>query len=279
MGRPSHGLVSLMVTLACCHTFYHKRKSVMLFFMHTRVIVLAAGKGTRMQSDMPKVLVPLNGRPMIQYLLDAIRASGVDARPVLVVGHQSDMVRQAIGDTVDYVEQKEQLGTGHAVRCAESLLAGKAENIIVLYGDHPFVRSETIAALNQLHEREGCVLSMMTAIVEDFNGWRAPFADFSRVIRDASGHIVSIAEVKDATPAERLITEVNPAFFAFKASWLWDNLKRITDKNAKGEYYLTDLVGMAMQQGETIASMAIDPSEAIGVNTRDHLMSAGFFAQ
>lgn len=245
--------------------------------MRTRVIVLAAGRGTRMQSDVPKVLVPLNGRPMIQYLLDAIRASGVDARPVLVVGHQSDMVRKAIGGGVDYVEQKEQLGTGHAAQCAEPLLAGRAENVIVLYGDHPFVRSETIAGLKELHEREGRVLSMMTATVEDFEGWRAPFADFSRVIRDASGRIVRIAEAKDATPAELIIREVNPAFFAFRAAWLWDNLKSITNKNAPGEYYLTDLVRIAIAQGERIASLSIDPSEAIGVNTREHLTSAGVF--
>lgn len=243
--------------------------------MKTRVIVLAAGKGTRMQSDIPKVLIPLNGRPMIQYLLDAIQASGADPRPVLVVGHQSDMVREHVGDGVEYAEQTEQLGTGHAVLCAESLLAGRADDVIVLYGDHPFVRPQTIAGLQQLHEREGCVLSMLTVIPDDFEAWRAPFADFSRVIRDASGRIVRIAEVKDATPAELAVREVNPAFFAFKAGWLWNNLKGITDNNAKGEYYLTDLVGMAMAQGQRIASMPIDPSEAIGVNTREHLASVG----
>ena len=224
-----------------------------------------------MQSDTPKVLVPLNGRPMIQHLLDAIKASGADQRPVLVVGHNADTLHSALGDSYDYVYQKEQLGTGHAVQCAESLLAGKAENIIVLYGDHPFVGTETIANLQALHEREGCVLSMMTSIVEDFNDWRAPFADFGRIVRDAEGRIISIVEAKDATSAERELREVNPAFFAFKADWLWNNLKKLRNDNAKGEYYLTDLVRIAITGGECLASMRIDPLESIGVNTPEHL--------
>ena len=239
--------------------------------MNTRVIVLAAGKGTRMQSDIPKVLVPLDGRPMIQYLLDAIRVSGADQRPVLVVGHHADVLRSTLGNSYDYVYQKEQLGTGHAVQCAESLLAGTTDNIIVLYGDHPFVGADTIAKLKTLHEREGCALSMMTSIVEDFNEWRVPFGDFGRIVRDAQGRIVSIVEAKDATSAERNIREVNPAFFAFKAPWLWENLKKLKSDNAKGEYYLTDLVHIAITGGECLASMPIDPTESIGVNTPEHL--------
>ncbi len=247
--------------------------------MNTRVVVLAAGKGTRMQSDIPKALVPLNGRPMIQHLLDAIRASGADPRPVLIVGHYADVLRSTLGDDYDYVYQKEQLGTGHAVQCAEPLLAGKTDTVIVLYGDHPFVRSGTIAKLKALHEREGCVLSLMTATVEDFKEWRIPFADFARIVRDARGKIVSVVEAKDATPAEREIKEVNPAFFAFKADWLWKNLKKLRNDNAKGEYYLTDLVQIAVAKGACVASLPISPQESIGVNTPEHLNAAAIIAR
>lgn len=242
--------------------------------MPTRVIVLAAGRGTRMQSEIPKVLVRLNGHPMVQYLLDAIRASGADPRPAVVVGHHADLLRRTLGSSYDYVLQEEQLGTGHAVGCAEALLAGKAENVMVLYGDHPFVRPETIASLRALHEREGRVLSMMTTTVEDFAGWRAPFADFGRIIRNAAGEIAAIVEVKDASPEERLIREVNPAFFCFDAAWLWKNLKSIKNNNAKREYYLTDLVRIAIDQGERIASININPLESIGVNSPDQLERA-----
>lgn len=224
-----------------------------------------------MQSEVPKVLVPLDGRPMIQYLLDAIRASGADDRPVLVVGHNADMLRAALGTGYDYVTQEEQLGTGHAVQCAESLISGKTDTAIVLYGDHPFVGKETIAALKELHEREGCAVSMMTTTVGDFQGWRAPFADFGRIVRDSQGRISAIVEAKDATPAQRQLREINPAFFAFKAPWLWENLKKLRNDNAKGEYYLTDLVHLAIEGGECLASMSIDPLESVGVNTPEHL--------
>lgn len=242
--------------------------------MHTRVIVLAAGKGTRMQLDMPKVLVPLNGRPMILYLLDAIRGSGVDPRPVLVVGHQSARVREAVGEGVDYVEQKEQLGTGHAVLCAEKLLSGAADQVIVLYGDHPFVRPERIRELQALQKREQCPLALLTVVADDFTGWRAPLADFSRIVRDASGRIIDDIQVKDATPAELRIREVNPALFCFSAAWLWPNLKKITKDNAAREYYLTDLTKIAIAEGACIASLSIDPREAIGVNAPEHLAAA-----
>lgn len=242
--------------------------------MDTRVIVLAAGKGTRMNGmngGLPKVLTPFNGHPMIAYLLDAVRASGVDARPVIVVGHNADFLRNSLGAAYDYVHQPEQLGTGHAVRCAEAALAGNAKTVIVLYGDHPFVQPQTIANLRALHEREGRVLSMMTTVVEDFNDWRSPFADFGRVLRDAAGNITGIVEVKDAVPDQLLIREVNPSFFCFAGSWLWKNLKKIDNNNAKREYYLTDLVRIAIDQGEEIASMDISPLESIGINTPEHL--------
>src|SRR3989344_590070 len=267
--------------------------------MKTRVVILAAGRGTRMNpirnnsdqsrdavpsmakgisngmnTKMPKVLLPFQGRPMIMHLLDAVKDSGVDPRPVIVTGFQAPLVELTLGSGYDYVRQNEQLGTGHAVACAESLLARCADTIIVLNGYHPLVRGTTIAALAQLHERELCVLSMMTAMLEDFTEWRASFADFGRVIRDQSKKITAIVEIKDATPEQREIREVNPNFFCFRASWLWPSIKKLGNNNAKGEYYLTDLVRIAIAEGECIASMNVSPREAIGLNTPEHLKLA-----
>jgi len=244
--------------------------------MQTRIVILAAGKGTRMRNgDLPKVLTPFRGRPIIRHLLDAVETSGVDPRPVIVVGYGADKVRNALGDDYEYVVQAEQLGTGHAVICAESALKDDAQNIIVLYGDHPFVRADTISSLLALHRQNACPISMLTVRLDDFEEWRAPFADFGRIIRDSTGSITGIAEAKDATPAERAIHEVNPAFFCFDAAWLWAHVRLITTGNAKGEYYLTDLVSLAIREGACIASAPIAPQESIGINTPEHLEIAG----
>lgn len=227
-----------------------------------------------MGGDIPKVLIPFQGQPIIRHLLDAVAESGVDPRPVIVTGYQAELVEGTLGDGYDYVRQDEQLGTGHAIQCTEKLLAGSAEQIIVLYADHPFISASTIVNLHALHERECCPLSMMTVVVEDFRDWRAPFADFSRIIRDESGRIIADVQVKDATAEQLAIREVNPAFFCFDATWLWPHLKLITNNNAKKEYYLTDLVGIAMREGACIASMQIQAQESIGVNTPEHIAVA-----
>jgi len=239
--------------------------------MRIRVVILAAGRGTRMNAGIPKVLIPFEGKPMIAHLLDAVKASGADPRPVIVTGFQADLVEQTLGSGYDYVRQEQQFGTGHAVACAESLLAGRTDTILVLYGDHPFVKPSTIAKLLKLHEQRKCVLTMMTVRVQDFHDWRAPFADFGRVIRDASGKIAAIKEYKDAASEEREIQEVSPSFFCFDAPWLWRNLKKIGNDNVKREYYLTDLVRIAIDEGGCVASMDMDSREAVGVNTPEHL--------
>lgn len=270
--------------------------------MKTRIIVLAAGKGTRMNpvrnkmpeasadaqahrisngvnGEMPKALILFGGKPMIRRLLDAVAESGVDPRPVVITGFQAPLVEQTLGPSYDYVRQNEQFGTGHAVLCAEKLLSGAADQIIVLYGDHPFVRPERIRELQALQEKNQCPVALLTVIVDDFTEWRAPFADFSRIVRDGTGRIIADVQVKDATPAEMQIHEVNPAFFAFNAAWLWPHLKKITNDNAAGEYYLTDLTKMAIAEGECIASLPIDPREAIGINTPEHLEAASRLVQ
>ncbi len=240
--------------------------------MTTRIIVLAAGKGVRMNSEIPKVLIPLAGKPLLGHLTDAIRRSGIDPHPVIVVGENQPLIEAALGrDAYQFIRQDAPLGTGHAVVAAEPYLTPDTDALIVLYGDHPFVDAETIKNLRALHKEKNCAITMMTVAIEDFENWRAPFYDFGRVVRDEKGEIKKIVEVKDATPEEREIKELNPSFFCFRASWLWPHLKLLTNNNAKGEYYLTDLVRIAIDRGECIASININPLQAIGINTPEHL--------
>lgn len=236
----------------------------------TQIIVLAGGKGKRMNSDLPKVLVPLKGKPLVKHLLESIEKSGVCAKPILVVGQKREMVINELGNNYSYAIQEEQLGTGHAVNCAKNLSHG-ADNILVLYGDHPHVSPATITSLAEAYQKHGGVLTIATTNVENFDGWRADFFNFGRIVRDENGEIVKIVEKKDASEDEKNITEVNPAYFCFNAEWLWKNLPTLQNENAQGEYYLTDLIGLAQHQGHAINSIQIDPHEALGVNTAEQL--------
>ncbi|NUM25595.1 MAG: NTP transferase domain-containing protein [Candidatus Buchananbacteria bacterium] len=237
-----------------------------------QVIVLAGGLGKRMNShDIPKALVPLHGRPMISYLLDAIKEADVCARPLIVVGKLADKVKSALGPDYDYAFQAEQLGTGHAVMVSREQLQGSAENILVLYCDHPLVSPQTIKNILDTHVREQEVLTMATTVVPDFEGWRLPFYDFGRVVRSDSGKIIGIVEKKDAAPEQLQIKEVNPSYFCFKADWLWTNLDLVRNHNTQQEYYLTDLVDIAFGQNHQIASVQIEPKEAMGINSQEQL--------
>lgn len=237
-----------------------------------KIVILAAGHGKRMNNEsLPKVLTPLKGKPLIVWLTEAIKVSGVCEQPVIVVGQKSEMVKATLGPGFIYVIQSEQLGTGHAVMAARSEVEGQADNVMVLYGDHPLVSSETIRKLTEAHLDSGNVLTMATVKINDFNDWRQSFNDFGRIIRDGAGNITGIIEAKDATPEQRQILEVNPSYFVFKADWLWNNLERIKNDNVQHEYYLTDLPKIAVSENKKITSVEIDPREALGVNTVDQL--------
>lgn len=239
------------------------------------VLILGAGKGKRMNAkDLPKVLYPFAGAPLITYVVRAVKESGVCARPTLVVGFLGDKVRALLGDAVEYVEQKEQLGTGHAVSAARGVLEGRADHVLVLNGDHPLIRPQTIRGLAERHETNGAAITMATTTVPDFSDWRACFAEFGRIVRDEHGAIVRIVEAKDATPSEREIREVHPTIFCFRADWLWRNISSLSNKNAQGEYYITDLIGLATSQGIVIDSFAASPEECLGVNTPEQLKFA-----
>lgn len=237
-----------------------------------RIIILAAGKGVRMESDLPKVLVPLNGKPIISKLLESVKNSGVDSKPVIVVGYKKELVMKELGDGYEYVSQDEQLGTGHAVLSAKGILENRAENIIVLYGDSPFPKGETIKKLAEKHQESKNVITMLTVKVPDFEDWRSFFyKSFSRIVRDENGKILKSVEFKDATEEEKNIKELNPCYFCFKADWLWSKLNTLENNNIQKEYYLTDLVKVAIEGGEKIESMEIDPKEALAANSKEEL--------
>lgn len=233
----------------------------------TQIVILAAGKGTRMESDLPKVLVELSGKPLISHLLETVD-SVVDTPPVIVVGYKKELVQETLGQNYTYVVQEEQNGTAHAVGCA--LPQVTTDNVLVLYGDMPFIKPETIIQLVESHSTSGAPLTIATTTVPDFSDWHTGFERFGRIIRK-DGQIVGITEYKDATKEERAIKEVNPAYFLMNTNWARGHIGNIDNHNAQGELYLTDLVKIARDEGSQIGSVAIDPHEALGANTVEEL--------
>lgn len=237
-----------------------------------KIIILAAGKGTRMQDDRPKVLIKIKDKSLITYLLESIKKSGVDDKPMIVVGYGRDEVMQTLGADYNYVIQEEQKGTGHAVMMAKKNLENKAAHVMVLYGDHPLIKPETIKQLRDKHTASGAKITMATVNLPDFEDWRAIFySNFSRIIRDKNGNIIKDVQFKDANEEEKKVTEVNPCYFCFEAKWLWEKLKTLGTNNAQKEYYLTDLIKIAIEEKSKINSININPSEALGVNSKTEL--------
>ena len=234
--------------------------------MRVTSVILAAGQGTRFKSSLPKVLHPLAGKPMVLHALEAARHVS-QALPVLVVGVGADQVRAALGDQVRYVVQAEQRGTGHAVLQAQSLLAGQTDAVLVTYADMPLLRPDTLRRLVEHHGRTRPTITMLTVVCEDPRG-------FGRVLRDEGGAVQAVVEEADATPEQLAVRELNAGVYCFDAEWLWAHLAHIP-LSAKGEYYLTDLVGMATQAGQRVEALTTDdPAELLGVNTRVHLAEA-----
>lgn len=246
-----------------------------LLFM-TRIVILAAGKGTRMNSELPKVLVPLNGRPMIKYLLDSVFASGVDDKPIVVVSPDNrEIISNELSDyNLDYAIQDKQLGTGHAVACARRALE-KGEKrpgeVVVLYGDHPAIKAESIKKFAGLSPE---ALTIMPTKLEDYHDWRHNFYHWGRIIRRVDGQIKGIIEFKDASDEEKNITEVNPGFMCFNYDWLFKNINALKNNNSQQEYYLTDMVKIAFSEGLPIGTLSIEAHEAMGVNSLEELKIA-----
>jgi len=228
------------------------------------IVILAAGKGTRMRSGLPKVLTLLDGRPLLSYVIDTARAVKPE-KIVIVVGHKGEqVVERFAADDITFVTQEPQLGTGHAALQACEALKDFDGDVVALSGDVPLVKPATIERLIvKLHD-SGSVLSVLT-LESDNPG------SYGRILRK-EGKIVQNVEAKDATAPELEVNEINCGIYAFKKSFLIDGLERVGNRNAQGEYYLTDLINIAVADGLPVASVTTDdPAEAAGVNTVEDL--------
>lgn len=226
-------------------------------------IVLAAGKSTRMRSELPKVLHEVCGRPMLSYVLSACRLSGVD-RILVVVGHEKERVIERFSADRDltFVEQAEQHGTGHAVMCCREALKGFEGSVLVVAGDMPLVRRETLAELVDVRLERGDALTIATTELDDPTG-------YGRIVRDAKGDLEAIVEHRDCTEKQLAIAEVNVSYYCFDSAKLMNGLSRLTPNPTKGEYYLTDLVKMFRADGSGVsAEVKVQPADSLGINSR-----------
>ncbi len=221
---------------------------------------MAAGKGTRMKSDLPKVLHPLCGRPMIQYVVDTARAIGADTI-VLIVGYQHELVeRQFKSAGVRFALQQPQLGTGHAVLCALPQLEDVQGSVLILSGDVPLIKAETLKRLWHRHREKDAAATVLTARASEPQG-------YGRILRHSSGHLAAIIEERDASDEIRAIDEINSGIYLFELSHLRRILPLIGQANDQGEFYLTDAVRLLSDEGRIVAAMEGEFSEIIGINT------------
>jgi len=229
------------------------------------IVVIAAGKGTRMRSPLAKVLHPLAGRPLLTHVLD-IALALAPQRLVVVVGHQAEAVRQVCAPYgVTCVLQEPQLGTGHAVAQVEPVLADFPGDVLVLYGDVPLLRPATARALWDAHRLQQATVTVLTAFLEQPTG-------YGRILRDAQGRITRIVEERDASDAEKAVHEINSGVYCLQAPFLFPALRRVGRQNAQGEQYLTDVVAVAVAEHYRVATLTVaDAQEILGVNTHADL--------
>lgn len=234
--------------------------------MPVSVVIMAAGKGTRMKSDLPKVLHEFRGEPLLSHVIRTARSIGPE-KIVVVVGHGREAVAAKFaGEGVEFAVQEPQLGTGHAVAQAEPALANFSGAVLVLSGDVPLLKKNTIGELLETFNQTGSAITALTCELDE------PGA-YGRIVR-SGGRVAATVEARDATPEQLGIREINTGIYAFDAQFLFPALKRLGRDNAQGEYYLTDLVGMAVEEGKTVTAVAArDPLEIQGVNTVDQLRS------
>jgi bifunctional UDP-N-acetylglucosamine pyrophosphorylase/glucosamine-1-phosphate N-acetyltransferase len=241
-----------------------------------KIVILAAGQGKRMNSELPKVLVNIKGRPMLWHLVNSVVNSGVDSEPVIVVSPDNkDLIKDALRDfNCTFAIQEKQLGTGHAFKCALDVLPKETNYVFCLYGDHPFISEETIKKITTMKNSE---LSLLTITVPDFEDWRKGMLCWGRIVRNGD-QVKEIVEYKDASEDIREIKELSPSLFRFDYDWVMPSINSLKNQNAQHEYYLTDLVKMASEENIKISSMGIKPEEAIGINTKDELdLAESFF--
>lgn len=229
-------------------------------------VILAAGKSTRMRSDLPKVVHDVCGRPMLAYVLEACREAGV-AECVVIVGHEKDRIVNAFSHDsgLVWVEQPEQRGTGHAVMCCREQIAGRFEHVLVLCGDGPLIRGEIIERLIKTHIESSASATLATATLDDPLG-------YGRIVRDEQGDFRGIVEHSECTPEQLAISEVNPSYYCFDTARLLAALDQTSPDNAKKEYYLTDVFAIMIEAGQTVRAVAAVPAEdVLSINSRADL--------
>ena len=226
-------------------------------------IIMAAGKGTRMNSELPKVLLDVNGKPMVQWVVDACLEAGCQ-RVIVVIGFKGEQVKAALSsyDQCLFVEQAEQLGTGHAVMMAKNLFdPASSRDVFVLGGDGPLIRSSTLDHLLAVHREGHFPATLATAVIDDPSG-------YGRVIRDSDNTFKAIVEQKDATPEQLAVAEVNPSYYCFASDALFAKLTQIKPNNQQGEYYLTDVPGILKSEGHAVGVVdAVPKDDVLSINT------------
>lgn len=233
-------------------------------------VVLAAGKSTRMRSKLPKTLHPVCGTPLLVHILNALDTAGVGRR-LVIVGHQADTVRATLNERfgagiIEYAEQTEQKGTGHAAQMAEPLLSEHRGTVLVLPGDTPLLSGEILAKLIAFHQECGAAATLLTTVLPHDAG------SYGRILRDASGDVLGIVEARDATPEQLRVREINTSVYAFDGPSLFRSLRDLRPDNAQGELYLTDVVRLLRAAGQTVTALiSPDPDIVLGVNTRVEL--------
>ena len=234
--------------------------------MSAVALILAAGEGTRMKSGLPKVAHEILGVPMVRYVVEAALAAGCE-RVIAVTGHGSEVVDTLLSD-IEVVHQDRQLGTGHAVMCAHDALAGFSGSLVVLSGDTPLLRAETIAGLIAQRESSASAVALLTTHLHDPSG-------YGRIVRDRDGAVAAIVEQKDLTADQHHLNEVNTGTYCFDSAVLFAHLDRLSTENAQGEYYLTDMVAVFNEEGLLVSALAAEePLETLGVNSRVQLAEA-----
>jgi bifunctional UDP-N-acetylglucosamine pyrophosphorylase/glucosamine-1-phosphate N-acetyltransferase len=236
--------------------------------MRLATVVLAAGEGTRMKSRTSKILHPLAGKPIARYVLDTALAVGAEVT-VFVVGRDGEEIKQVLGaDQIEYVLQAERRGTGHAAMQARVALQGRSDLALICYADMPLLKADTLRELVANQARGNTAVTILTLVSQDSRG-------FGRVIRNSDDQVIEIVEEKVCTPEQLAIQEINCGIYCFDATWLWSHIDQIPLNPVKHEYFLTDMVGIAVADGQRVeAIVSTDPDQVIGINNRVHLAHA-----
>jgi len=239
-----------------------------------KIIILAAGKGRRMQSEEPKALAIFKDKPFLLHILDTIKKLDSTIKPIIVVGHKKERIKEILGENHIYAEQNEQLGTGHAVLSArEKANETPHEMVLILSSDQPLVSKETLEHLMTTHLEKQPTITMGTVVVPNYEDWRKNlYTNFGRVVRKADEKVKKLVEFKNATDEEKKIKEVNPALYVFDAKWLWGNIDKIKIDPTRNEYKLTDMIQIAFAQNKKIEAVPVaNIIEALQPNSKEEL--------